>query len=319
MAELNELLNSSLGNSFKGKDFLTLQDYTTEELLYILKVAKSLKLNRLQTVLSGKTLGMIFAKSSTRTRVSFEVGIYQLGGMPLFLNTQDIQLGRGETVADTARVLSRYLDGIMIRTFAQDDVEQLAKWGSIPVINGLTDEYHPCQAMADYLTILERFNKLEGLKIAYIGDGNNVANSLMIGAAKFGLDFSIACPEGFEPPASLVNYAEKVGKDTGSNIEIVREPKDAVKGASAVYTDVWVSMGQEEEMLERKRIFSGYQINNKLMGHANDDAIILHCLPAHKGEEISEEAMEGLQSAVFDQAENRLHVQKAIMALVMRD
>ncbi|HHU62284.1 MAG: ornithine carbamoyltransferase [Bacillota bacterium] len=319
MAELNELLNSSLGNSFKGKDFLTLQDYTTEELLYILKVAKSLKLNRLQTVLSGKTLGMIFAKSSTRTRVSFEVGIYQLGGMPLFLNTQDIQLGRGETVADTARVLSRYLDGIMIRTFAQDDVEQLAKWGSIPVINGLTDEYHPCQAMADYLTILERFNKLEGLKIAYIGDGNNVANSLMIGAAKFGLDFSIACPEGFEPPASLVSYAKEVGKDTGSNIEIVREPKDAVKGASAVYTDVWVSMGQEEEMLERKRIFSGYQINNKLMGHANDDAIILHCLPAHKGEEISEEAMEGLQSAVFDQAENRLHVQKAIMALVMRD
>lgn len=319
MAKLNTLLNSALGNNFTGKSFLTLNDYSSEELLHILEVAKELKANPHNPLLKGKALGMIFAKSSTRTRVSFEVGIYQLGGMPLFLNTQDIQLGRGETIADTARVLSRYLDGIMIRTFNQKDVEQLAKWGSIPIINGLTDSFHPCQAMADYLTIYEHFGKLKGLKIAYIGDGNNMANSLMIGAAKFGLDFAIACPEGFEPDAQATAWSQETAKNTGSKIEIITDPKDAVKNSSVVYTDVWVSMGQEEEMNERKRIFKGYQINTKLMEFAKNDAIILHCLPAHKGEEISEEAIEGSQSLVFDQAENRLHAQKAIMTLLMRE
>lgn len=319
MEKLNTLLNSSLGNSFIGKSFLTLNDYSSKELLHILEVAKELKTNPHNPLLKGKTLGMIFAKSSTRTRVSFEVGIYQLGGMPLFLNTQDIQLGRGETIADTARVLSRYLDGIMIRTFKQEDVEQLTKWGSIPIINGLTDSFHPCQAMADYLTIYEHFDKLKGLKFAYIGDGNNMANSLMLGAAKFGLDFAIACPKGFEPDQQSTDWARQIAETTGSKIEIVTNPEDAVKDASVVYTDVWVSMGQEEEMVERKRIFAGYQINTQLMEFASDDAIILHCLPAHKGEEISEEAFESSQSLVFDQAENRLHAQKAILALLMRD
>jgi ornithine carbamoyltransferase len=318
MDKVSLLLEAPLFGSFRGRDFLSLHHYTTEELLQILRVASGLKEEPHSPILSGKTLGMIFAKSSTRTRVSFEVGMYQLGGYPLFLSQQDIQLGRGETIADTARVLSRYLDGIMIRTYSHSDVEQLAHWSTIPVINGLTDLLHPCQAMADYLTVYERFGKLEGLKLAFIGDGNNMAHSLMLGAAKFGVDFAIACPQGYRPDPQVVSWAREAAKATGSKIEILDDPKEAAAGAEVLYTDVWASMGQEEEQKERERAFCGYQVNQQLLDLAAKDSIVLHCLPAHRGEEITDDVIEGPHSAIFDEAENRLHVQKAIMALVMK-
>jgi ornithine carbamoyltransferase len=318
MSKSSLLLEAPLSQSFQGRDFLSLHHYTTEELLHILRVASSLKEEPAEPVLAGKTLGMIFAKSSTRTRVSFEVGMYQLGGYALFLSQHDIQLGRGETIADTARVLSRYLDGIMIRTFSHQDVEELAHWSSIPVINGLTDLLHPCQTMADYLTVYERFGKLQGLKLAFIGDGNNMAHSLMLGAAKFGLDFSIACPEDYAPDPQVLAWAQEDAKATGASIEVVRDPKEAASGAHVLYTDVWASMGQEEEQKERERAFQGYQVNQELLELAARNSIVLHCLPAHRGEEITEDMIEGPHSAIFDEAENRLHVQKAIMALVMK-
>ncbi len=311
-------METPLSRSFRGRDFLTLHDYTTEELLHVLRFAESLKAEPHSPVLKGKALGMIFAKSSTRTRVSFEVGMYQLGGYALFLSQQDIQLGRGESIADTARVLSRYLDGIMIRTYSHQDVEELASWSSIPVINGLTDLLHPCQAMADFLTVYQRFGTLHGLKLGFIGDGNNMAHSLMLGAAKFGLDFVIACPEGYQPAREIVAWARQDAAKTGASIEVVRDPQEAARGAQVLYTDVWASMGQEEEKAAREAAFRGYQINGRLLSMAAPDSIVLHCLPAHRGEEITDEVMEGKHSAVFDEAENRLHVQKAIMALIMR-
>ncbi len=302
---------------FRGKDFLSLKDYSSDQLMHILDVASKFKAKPQSRALSGKTLGMIFSKASTRTRVSFEVGVYQMGGLPLFLSQNDIQLGRGETIADTARVLSRYLDGIMIRTHAHKDVEELARWSTIPVINGLTDLLHPCQAVADFLTIEEIFDHLQGLKLAFIGDGNNMAHSLMIGAAKLGMDFAIACPKGYEPCPHVVSWAKRAAMTSGSNIEVHDDPVHVATGAHILYTDVWTSMGQEETQEARKKTFAPYQINQSLLDVAAKESVVLHCLPAHRGEEITDEVIEGCKSAVFQQAENRLHVQKAIMALTM--
>jgi ornithine carbamoyltransferase len=257
---------------------------------------------------------MIFQKPSTRTRVSFEVGIYQLGGTGLYLSAGDLQLGRGETIKDTARVLSRYLDAIMIRTFAQSDVEELAEHASIPVINGLTDSAHPCQALADVMTIRERFGQLEGLKVVYLGDGNNVCASLMVACTKFGASFVAATPHGYEP----AEEALRIARDQGGNVALTRDPRTAVAGADVLYTDVWTSMGQEEERDQRLRDLRGYGIDAELVARAGGHAVVLHCLPAHYGEEISEDVLYGPQSAVWDQAENRLHAQKALMALVIR-
>lgn len=299
--------------SLKGRDFISVYDWTTEELDQLLATADMLKMRQKTGIvdqpLKGKTLGMIFTKNSTRTRLSFEVGIYQLGGYGLFLSANDLQLRRGETIADTARVLSRYLDGIMIRTYAHKDVEELAEFASIPVINGLTDWQHPCQAMGDLMTIREKKRRLEGLKLAYLGDGNNVAHSLMEAGAKFGMEVVIGCPKGFEPDPAVVAR-------TGARV-VSGEPEAAIDGADAVYTDVWASMGQESEAQERAKIMRPFQVNAGLMKLAKPDALFLHCLPAHRGEEVTDEVMDGAQSVVWDQAENRLHVQKAIMALVM--
>ena len=260
---------------------------------------------------------MIFAKSSTRTRVSFEVGMYQLGGHALNLTTHDIQLGRGETIEDTARVLSRFVDGIMIRTFDQSDVEKLAEYGSIPIINGLTDKYHPCQALADMLTFYEKKQEFEGRKLTFIGDGNNVCHSLMIICAKLGVNFSCACPTGYEPDEDVVANSLEFAKASGAQIIVTQDPVAAIKDADAVYTDVWASMGQESEFEEKSKHFLNYQVNSELMKHAKSDAIFLHCLPAHRGEEVTAEVIDGSQSVVFDEAENRLHAQKAVMALLM--
>lgn len=303
------------------KHLLSLKDLTTEEILNILEMAKKLKYE-LQNdiehkILKGKTLGMIFTKSSTRTRVSFEVGMVQLGGYPLFLSSQDIQLGRGETIEDTAKVLSRYVDGIMIRTYKQSDVEDLAKYGTVPVINGLTDSFHPCQVLADLLTIYESKSKLDGLKLAYVGDGNNIAHSLLYGCSKVGMDISIATPKGYECNAEIVKSAKEDAKLTGINITITEDPIEAVKNADVVYTDTWVSMGQEEEKQKRIEIFKPYQVNGELFSMAKKDAIFLHCLPAYRGYEVTSEVIDGPQSLVFDEAENRLHVQKAVMALLL--
>lgn len=316
-----DLYNYVPENKFSQKHLLTLQDYTADEIYQILHLALVLKSKQKKgishPILHGKTLGMIFSKPSTRTRVSFEVGIQQLGGYGLFLNSQDIQLGRGETIQDTARVLSRYLDGIMIRTYAQQDVEDLARYGSIPVINGLTDLFHPCQILADILTIYEAKGKLKGLKLAYVGDGNNVSHSLLIGCTKVGMDISIASPEGYEPKPGIVDLSLKNSSLSGSKVEITNDPEVAVKDADVVYTDVWASMGQEKEAAERRKIFAPYQVNTKLMSLAHQDAIFLHCLPAHRGEEVSADVIDGPKSLVFEEAENRLHVQKAVMALLM--
>ena len=299
------------------RHLLKLQDLTREEILSILNLADQLKFERLNGIqkdyLKGKKLGMIFQKSSTRTRVSFEVGIYELGGYGLFLSSNDLQIGRGEPVQDTARVLSRYLDGIMIRTFAQQEVEDLAKYGSIPVINGLTDYAHPCQVLADLMTIREYKGSFKGLKMAFIGDGNNMANSLMVGAIKTGMSFAIACPEGYEPDAKLIEWAKANGEVT-----ITTAVKEALKDADVVYTDVWASMGQEGEREVRKKAFESYQVNKENLSVAKSDVMCLHCLPAHRGEEITDEVFEEHAKEIFDEAENRLHAQKAVMVKLLK-
>lgn len=309
--------------SMKGKHLLTLADYTKEEIMQI--ILSAIKLKEMQKngephhYLKGKTLAMIFEKLSTRTRVSFEAGMFQLGGHALFLGKDDLQMGRGETVEDTAKVLSRFVDGIMIRAYSHDSVVQLAESSSVPVINGLTDDYHPCQVLADLMTLYEKKGSLEGKKLAYVGDGNNMTHSLMIGCAKLGVNCSIASPKGYEPKQSIVEKAKKFAKETGAKIEITNDPKEAVIGADAVYTDVWTSMGWEDEQQERLNAFAGFQVNAELMSKAEHDAVFLHCLPAHRGEEVSAEVIDGPQSVVFDEAENRLHVQKALMVALMAD
>ncbi|MGO4110604.1 ornithine carbamoyltransferase [Paenibacillus sp. YAF4_2] len=318
---MQETVKEDLAASLKGRDFLMLVDYTPEEIRYLIDLAIDLKKKQkagdVYQPLKGKTLGMIFEKSSTRTRVSFEVGIYQLGGQGLFLSGNDLQIGRGEPILDTAQVLSRYLDGIMIRTFAHRTVVELARGATIPVINGLTDLSHPCQALADYQTILEHKGRLQGLKLAYIGDGNNVVHSLMMGAAKLGVDISIATPEGYEPDPDLVQQSIDHAKETGARIHLCHDPKEAVDNADVIYSDVWASMGQEAEQKERELAFAGYQVNEALAKYAKKDYLFMHCLPAHRGEEVSEGVIDGPNSIIFDQAENRLHAQKAIMAAIM--
>jgi ornithine carbamoyltransferase len=303
------------------KDLLSIHDLSTKEINDILDLAKTLKAQlkngEQHHLLKGKTLGMIFQKASTRTRVSFEVGMWQLGGAALFLNANDMQIGRGEPVKDTARVLSRYVDGIMIRTFSHDEVIELAEYASIPVINALTDLMHPCQALTDIFTVLEHKGTLQGLKMTYIGDGNNMVNSLLQACAKVGMHISIATPKGYEPDAAIVAEALTVAAVTGSKIEICEDPFVAAQDADVFYTDVWASMGKEIEQEDRREVFVNYQVNKELLAVAKKDAIVLHCLPAHRGEEISEDVFESEQSVVFDQAENRLHVQKAIMVLLM--
>ena len=300
---------------------ISLHDLTVEETEQLLKLTEKLKKQQKEGVqhhiLKGKTLGMIFTKSSTRTRVSFEVGMYQLGGYPLFLSSNDIQLGRGETIYDTAQVLSRYVDGIMIRTFKHSDVEDLARYGTIPVINGLTDLMHPCQILADLFTVYEHKGTLKGLKLAYVGDGNNVANSLLHGCAKVGMDIAVAAPKGYECDAGIIEEARDDAKQTGSNIILTEDPEEAVKNADVIYTDTWVSMGQEAEKEARVKLFMPYQVNGKLFSKAKEDAIFLHCLPAYRGYEVTEEIIDGSQSVIFDEAENRMHVQKAVMATLM--
>jgi ornithine carbamoyltransferase len=309
-------------DGLKGRDFTRVADWTGEELERTLDLADELKEQQKRReqhhLLPGRTLGMIFQKPSTRTRVSFEVGIAQLGGTGLYLSAGDLQLGRGETLKDTATVLSRYLDAIMIRTFAQEDVEELARHALIPVINGLTDSAHPCQALADVMTIRERLGRLAGVKLVYLGDGNNVCASLMVAAAKLGLNFRAATPKGYEPSAEAVEIAREAATESGATIELLADPREAAAGADVLYTDVWTSMGQEEERERRLRDLSGFGIDDELVGLANEDAIVLHCLPAHYGEEITENVLYGPQSAVWDQAENRLHAQKALMVLVIR-
>lgn len=295
------------------RDFLSFADLSREELLALLQTAAAMKRGDYrEKPLSGKTLAMIFAKSSTRTRVSFEVGTKQLGGEALFLSSRDIQLGRGEPIKDMARVLSRYVDGIMIRTFAQADLIELAEYASIPIINGLTDLLHPCQLLADLLTITEEFGSLDGKVVAWIGDGNNMANSWIEAAGLLGFELRLACPKGYEPDIALFH-----ANSSRTPITLTEDPAEAVLGAHVVNTDVWASMGQEEEAAERQRAFAGYCVDDHLMHSALPDAIVLHCLPAHRGEEISEAVLEGAQSRVWDEAENRLHAQKALLALVM--
>lgn len=304
------------------KDFLTLKDFTTNELQEILSFGIELKRQNKAGIkhnhlMEGKKVALIFEKSSTRTRVSFEVGVYELGGYPLFLSKSDLQLGRGETVADTARTLSRYVDMVMIRTFEHSKIEVLAKYTSVPVINGLTDDFHPCQVMADIMTIQERFDNLKNLKVVFVGDGNNMANSWMIGAAKFGINFTLACPKGYESPADIVTTAKTIAQGAGSLIEISNDPKSAVKNADIIYTDVWASMGQEAEAEKRINDFKGFQVNKNLMEATGKKTYFMHCLPAHRGEEVAEDVLESENSIVFDEAENRLHIQKAIMAKII--
>ncbi|WHY74167.1 ornithine carbamoyltransferase [Fictibacillus enclensis] len=304
--------------SLKGKHLLTLADWTSEEIEQILNYAIQLKKEKQpKQLLAGKTLGMIFEKSSTRTRVSFEVGMLQLGGHALHLSSRDIQMGRGESIADTAKVLSRYLDGIMIRTFQHEIVEELAAHADIPVINGLTDDYHPCQVLADLMTILEYKKSFAGKKLAYVGDGNNMAHSLMIGSAKVGLNCTIITPENYEPKQEIVLKAKEIAQKTGAEIVVTHDLKDGICNADAVYTDVWASMGWEDEANERISAFQDYQVNQKVLALAKPDYIFMHCLPAHRGEEVTADVIDGPNSVVFDEAENRLHVQKALMASVM--
>ena len=300
------------------KDFLSVYDLDHADFEVIFekahKLKKMLKEGVPHTPLSGKTLGMIFEKSSTRTRISFEVGIYQLGGMALFLSSRDTQLGRGEDIPDTARVMSRYLDAVVIRTYSQQFVEEFARYATIPVINGLTDREHPCQIVSDLFTVKEKKGSVAGLKVAYVGDGNNVANSWIDAAARLPFQISLACPEKYEPDAEIL---ERAMKGAGKGISVHRDPFDAVKDADVIYTDVWTSMGQEAEKEERTRIFKAYQVNNEMLAQARKDVIVMHCLPAHRGEEITDEVIDGPHSVVIDQAENRLHVQKAIMEILI--
>ena len=295
-------------------DFLAIPDFTRDELESLFMLAERMHAGAYdKKPLAGKTLAMIFMKSSTRTRVSFEVGTYQLGGHALFLSPRDVQLGRGEPIADTARVLSRYVDGIMIRTFAHQDIEELAKYADVPVINGLTDLLHPCQVLADILTVRAEFgSNISDKKFAWIGDGNNMANSWINAAYRFGFDLDIACPEGYEPADHLLARAQTVAK-----VRVVRDPMEAARGAQVVNTDVWASMGQEQEQKEREKAFAGFTVDAKLMKAADKKAIFLHCLPAHRGEEVSADVIDGPQSRVWDEAENRLHAQKAVMAVLM--
>lgn len=303
------------------KHLISIHDITFEEFNQILALAQKLKREtkegKTHHILKGKTLGMIFTKSSTRTRISFEVGMYQLGGHPMFLSANDMQLGRGESIYDTANVMSRFVDGIMIRTYAHQDVLDLAKYGSVPVINGLTDLLHPCQALADLLTVYEHKGKLRGLKLAYVGDGNNVAHSLLYACAKAGMDMSVATPKGYECNEEVVANAKDDAKQTGSEIIITNDPVEAVTGADVVCTDTWVSMGQEAEKAERVKVFKDYQVNSELFGKSKEDSIFIHCLPAYRGYEVTEDVIDGPRSVVFDEAENRLHAQKAVMALLM--
>ena len=299
------------------KHLLKLLDLSTEEITDILNLADQLKYEQKHgiphNILKGQTLGMIFQKSSTRTRVSFETGMYQLGGQALFLSSRDLQIGRGEPVQDTARVLSRYLSGIMIRTFAQKEVEDLAEYGSIPIINGLTDYCHPCQVLADLQTVREHKNKLDGLKFCYIGDGNNMANSLTVGALKVGMSVSLGCPEGYFPDQTIIDFA----KQYPGKFQIISNPVEAAADADVVYTDVWASMGQEGEAAKRREVFKGYQINDAVMASAKPDAMVMHCLPAHREEEITAKVFEQHADEIFDEAENRLHAQKALMVRLM--
>jgi ornithine carbamoyltransferase len=308
---------SATAESLKGRSFTRVADWSRDELESVLDLADELKQRQAgreeHHLLPGRTLAMIFEKPSTRTRVSFEVGMTQLGGHALYLAAGDLQLGRGETLKDTATVLSRYVDGIMIRTFDQADVEELARHASIPVINGLTDISHPCQALADVMTIRERLGRLDGVRVAYLGDGNNVCASLMVACAKLGAHFVAATPEGYEPFPEVVELANEAGGD----VQVTHDPREAATGADVLYTDVWTSMGQEEERERRLRDLAGFGIDAELVRLANDDAIVLHCLPAHYGEEITEDVLYGPQSAVWDEAENRLHAQKALLALVI--
>ncbi len=303
----------------QNKHLLKLLDLSREEIHEILDLADQLKYERKHNIpheiLKGKTLAMIFSKNSTRTRVSFEAGMFQLGGHALFLANSVSQIGRGEPVQDTTRVLSRYCDGIMIRTFDQEEVEGLAAYGTIPVINGLTDFAHPCQVLADLMTIREYKARLEGLKICYIGDGNNMANSIIVGGLKCGMDVSIATPKGYEPDQRVLDFAKTV---TDAKFQLTTDPMEAAQGADAVFTDVWASMGQEGEKAERENAFVGYQINDRLLRVAKPDCMVQHCLPAHRGEEITEEVLEAHAAEIFDEAENRLHAQKAVLALLMR-
>jgi ornithine carbamoyltransferase len=292
------------------RDFLAIPDYSREELYGLFDLAEWMRNGEYtDKPLAGKSLAMIFMKSSTRTRVSFEVGTWQLGGHALFLSPRDVQLGRGEPIADTARVLSRYVDGLMIRTFAHSEVEELAKYADVPVINGLTDLLHPCQILADILTIRQHLGSIDGRKVAWIGDGNNMANSWINAAYRLGFDLTLACPEGYEPDQAILERAK-----SAANVRVVRDPAEAVEGADVVNTDVWASMGQEEEQAVREKAFKGYIVDEALMSRAQQDAIFMHCLPAHRGEEVSAVVIDGPQSVVWDEAENRLHIQKAIMA-----
>jgi ornithine carbamoyltransferase len=308
---------AAVSESLRGRDFTRVADWTRDELLTVLDLADDLKERQRRReehhLLPGRTLAMIFQKPSTRTRVSFEVGMAQLGGHALYLAASDLQLGRGETLRDTATVLSRYVDGVMIRTFAQDDVEELARHASVPVINGLSDSAHPCQALADVMTIRERLGRLEGVRVAYLGDGNNVCASLMVACAKLGADFVAATPPGYEPDERVVEIA----RQAGGEVELTRDPRAAARDADVLYTDVWTSMGQEDDRERRLRDLAGFGIDADLVQLGADDAIVLHCLPAHYGEEITEDVLYGPRSAVWDQAENRLHAQKALLSLVI--
>jgi ornithine carbamoyltransferase len=305
----------------KGKSLDSLLHLTKEEIEQILKTSALLKRQLLRgeehPLLKGKTLAMIFEKPSTRTRVSFEVGMWQLGGYALYLNANDLQLGRGETIADTAQVLSRYVNGVMARVFSHQTIIDLIKYSKVPVINGLSDFTHPCQGLADLFTIYEKKGGFSGLKLAYIGDGNNVAHSLLFGCSKVGMDIILACPKGYEPDPEVVSMAKKEGKRNGCRVKVTDDPKEAVKGVDVVYTDVWASMGKEKEHEKRVRVFRPYQVNKKLVKEAKEDYLFMHCLPAHRGEEVTDEVADSRNSVIFDQAENRLHTQKAILGLIM--
>ncbi|WP_017726898.1 ornithine carbamoyltransferase [Halalkalibacterium ligniniphilum] len=304
-------------STLKGRDFLTLLDFTPDEVQYLLSKAVELKAAQKQGIgkleLAGKSLGMIFENASTRTRVSFEVGMTQLGGHALFLSPRDLQIGRGEPVKDTANVLSRYVDAIMIRTNSHETVQELAEYAAVPVINALTDAFHPCQALADLLTIQEQKGELQGKKLVYFGDGNNVAHSLLIAGAKTGMDVTVASPVGYEVDPSIFNLAVEAAKETGATLTLSSDPKAAAKGADVIYTDVWASMGYEQEQQEREKALFPYQVNDELVSQAASDFIFLHCLPAHRGEEVTASVIDGTRSFVYDQAENRLHVQKAVL------
>ena len=302
-----------------ARHLISIHDLTAREVAGLFRLAADVKANpgKYSTALAQKSLGMIFEKSSTRTRVSFEVGMVQMGGHALFLSSRDIQLGRGEPISDTAQVLSRYVDGIMARTFAHQTVVDLARFGRVPVINGLTDDLHPCQALADYFTLGEVFGDVRGRKLAYVGDGNNMAHSLMFGAAKAGMDVAVASPKGYEVKEHYASLARQDAEAAGTKVILTNDPAEAVKNASAVYTDVWASMGQEAEAQERLKAFRGFEVNAALMAQARPDAVFLHCLPAHRGEEVAAEVADGPQSRIFDEAENRLHVQKAVMLWAM--